>query len=161
MRQTSSAERKSLRSAPNFRPRHDRIVENHVAYPCKIIEQRAEVKAIRATPERLERQIETAGRMPAPIRGERSTAGFPQETLAEVSLPGVICSNKLHMARPRGQRKTARLTVSLDERTYADLTEIARSQDVSIAWLARRALHELVRQHDASETTYRANKKKE
>lgn len=51
------------------------------------------------------------------------------------------------MARPRGKRKSARLTVSLDERIYATLLAIARNEDVSVAWLARRAIQELVERH--------------
>lgn len=51
------------------------------------------------------------------------------------------------MARPRGKRKSARLTVSLDERVYASLLAIARNEDVSVAWLARRAIQELVERH--------------
>ncbi len=51
------------------------------------------------------------------------------------------------MARPRGNRKTARLSVSLDAQDYGVLCEIARSQDVSVAWVVRRAVSELVRSH--------------
>ena len=57
------------------------------------------------------------------------------------------------MGRPRGNRKAARLTVSLDERTYASLLAIARKDDVTVAWLARRAINELVERHsDVSQT---------
>ena len=52
------------------------------------------------------------------------------------------------MARPRGNRKTARLSVSLDARDYAILAEIARKQDVSVAWVVRRAVSEVVRSHE-------------
>src|SRR5579884_4105135 len=48
------------------------------------------------------------------------------------------------MPRPRGNRKTARLSVSLDEREYAALCTLARDRDVSVAWLVRRAVHDLV-----------------
>lgn len=51
------------------------------------------------------------------------------------------------MARPLGNRKTARLSVSLDARDYAILAEIARKEDVSVAWLVRRAVSEVVRSH--------------
>lgn len=51
------------------------------------------------------------------------------------------------MARPRGNRKTARLSISLDARDYAILTEIARKEDVSVAWVVRRAVSEIVRSH--------------
>lgn len=53
------------------------------------------------------------------------------------------------MARPRGNRKTARLSVSLDARDYAVLSEIARKDDVSVAWVVRRAISDLVRAHQA------------
>jgi hypothetical protein len=53
------------------------------------------------------------------------------------------------MARPRGNRKTARLSVSLDAQDYGVLCEIARSQDVSVAWVVRRAVGDLVRGHQA------------
>ena len=51
------------------------------------------------------------------------------------------------MARPCGNRKTARLSISLDARDYAILTEIARKEDVSVAWVVRRAVSEIVRFH--------------
>lgn len=51
------------------------------------------------------------------------------------------------MARPRGNRKTARLSVSLDARDYAVLAEIARKEDVSVAWVVRRDLSGIVRSH--------------
>ena len=53
------------------------------------------------------------------------------------------------MARPRGNRKTARISVSLDPGDYAVLAEIAREKDVSVAWLVRRAVGELVRTHQS------------
>jgi hypothetical protein len=56
------------------------------------------------------------------------------------------------MSRPRGNRKEARLSVSLDEQDYAALTSIARRSDVSIAWLARQAIQALIdREKDKSE----------
>ena len=48
------------------------------------------------------------------------------------------------MARPRGNRKTARISVSFDDRVYAALSSLAHEQDVSIAWLVRRAVHDLI-----------------
>jgi hypothetical protein len=50
------------------------------------------------------------------------------------------------MPRPRGNRKEARLSVSLDGREYAALCELARQRDVSAAWLARQAIHALLEQ---------------
>lgn len=49
------------------------------------------------------------------------------------------------MPRPRGNRKEARLSVSLDEREYADLCTLARSREVSAAWMVRQAIHDLLR----------------
>jgi hypothetical protein len=51
------------------------------------------------------------------------------------------------MGRPRGNRKEARLSVSLDERDYAQLCAMARQQDVSVAWMVRQAVHAMIRQH--------------
>ena len=56
------------------------------------------------------------------------------------------------MPRPRGNRKTARFSVSLDARDYAVLTEIARKEDVSVAWVVRRAVSEIVRSHQEGAT---------
>ena len=56
------------------------------------------------------------------------------------------------MARPRGNRKTARLSISLDAGDYAVLTEIARKEDVSVAWVVRRAVGEIVRSHQEGAT---------
>jgi predicted transcriptional regulator len=48
------------------------------------------------------------------------------------------------MARPRGDRKAARLSVSLDRRIHAQLCALARKNDVSAAWLIRRAVMDLI-----------------
>lgn len=48
------------------------------------------------------------------------------------------------MARPKGNRKLARLTVSLDGQMFSDLRDMAEAADVSVAWLARRAIHDLI-----------------
>jgi hypothetical protein len=49
------------------------------------------------------------------------------------------------MARPKGNRKEARLSVSLDEQEYAELCSLARRDDVSVAWMVRQAIHNLIR----------------
>jgi hypothetical protein len=54
------------------------------------------------------------------------------------------------MARPRGNRKSARLTISLDEEAHATLCAMARSEDVSVAWIVRRAVNELIAAYTAS-----------
>jgi hypothetical protein len=40
--------------------------------------------------------------------------------------------------------KTARLTVNLEQREYASLLALAKQEDVSIAWLIRRAIIEFL-----------------
>lgn len=50
------------------------------------------------------------------------------------------------MPRPRGNRKTARLTVSLDEQAHATLSIFAKRQDVSVAWMVRRAATDFIEQ---------------
>jgi hypothetical protein len=57
------------------------------------------------------------------------------------------CNKHHHMARPKGNRKEARLSVSLDERVYAALRALAHRNDVSVAWMVRHAVHELI-QHN-------------
>jgi hypothetical protein len=48
------------------------------------------------------------------------------------------------MPRPRGDRKSARLSVSLDAQAYAKLSALARESGVSTAWMVRRAVTELI-----------------
>jgi hypothetical protein len=48
------------------------------------------------------------------------------------------------MARPRTNRKTTRLTVSLDDQAHATLAALAVRQDVSLAWMVRRAINEFI-----------------
>lgn len=54
------------------------------------------------------------------------------------------------MARPRGNRRVARLTVSFDEQVHTVLAELARRQDVSVAWIVRRAVTEFIGRHERS-----------
>jgi Ribbon-helix-helix protein, copG family len=44
------------------------------------------------------------------------------------------------MARPKIDKNPARLTVTLDEQDYAEVCRLAASQDVSAAWIIRRAV---------------------
>lgn len=44
------------------------------------------------------------------------------------------------MGRPKSDRKTRRISISLDDRDYQALREIAETNDVSAAWLVRRAV---------------------
>jgi hypothetical protein len=56
------------------------------------------------------------------------------------------------MARPRGNRKEARTSVSFDAGEYAQLCTLAARRDVSVAWLIRHAVHELIRsERDAAQ----------
>jgi len=48
------------------------------------------------------------------------------------------------MARPRGNRKEARLSVSFDAGDYAQLSALAARRNVSVAWLVRQAVLELI-----------------
>jgi hypothetical protein len=48
------------------------------------------------------------------------------------------------MARPKGNRKEARISVSFDGGDYATLRALARRDDVSVAWMVRRAVHDLI-----------------
>ena len=53
-------------------------------------------------------------------------------------------NNSIVMARPRLNRKVARISVSLDEQMYADVFALAGQNDVSVAWLIRKAVAELL-----------------
>jgi hypothetical protein len=48
------------------------------------------------------------------------------------------------MARPKNTRKTARLSVSLDEKSHQTLCFFAQQDDVTLAWLIRRSVHEMI-----------------
>lgn len=44
------------------------------------------------------------------------------------------------------------MSVSLDERDYAQLRALARQHDVSVAWMVRQAVHTLIRQQQDATT---------
>jgi len=48
------------------------------------------------------------------------------------------------MARPRLNRKIVRTSVSFDERTFSEVAQLASQNDVSVAWLVRKAVVELL-----------------
>jgi len=48
------------------------------------------------------------------------------------------------MARPKGKRKQARISVSFDDGEYAALCALARRHDVAVAWMVRQAVHSLI-----------------
>ena len=54
------------------------------------------------------------------------------------------------MARPHSHRKSARLTVSLEEEAYEALHDMAKREDVSVAWIVRRAVNDLIAKQSAA-----------
>lgn len=44
------------------------------------------------------------------------------------------------MARPKSEKQATRLTVSLDAEDYAKICNLANENDVSAAWVIRRAI---------------------
>jgi hypothetical protein len=48
------------------------------------------------------------------------------------------------MARPKGRRKHARISVSFEDADYATLCALAHDRDVSVAWMVRQAVHGLL-----------------
>jgi Ribbon-helix-helix protein, copG family len=48
------------------------------------------------------------------------------------------------MARPKGTPKTNRVTVSLDDKTHKVLQDYSSRDDVSISWLIRRAIADMI-----------------
>ncbi|QKC67670.1 CopG family transcriptional regulator (plasmid) [Mesorhizobium loti] len=46
------------------------------------------------------------------------------------------------MARPKNQKQPARLTVTLDENDYKEVCALAANNDVSAAWVIRRAVQD-------------------
>lgn len=55
------------------------------------------------------------------------------------------------MPRPRGKRLPVRLSVSMEAAVHAKLSRLADRQDVSLAWMIRRALAELIERHEGEE----------
>lgn len=51
------------------------------------------------------------------------------------------------MPRPKGNRKNSRLTVSLDDKDYEILQSLAHKEDVSVAWLVRKAIQDMLVRH--------------
>lgn len=52
------------------------------------------------------------------------------------------------MGRPKTDRKVTRMSVSLDDRDYQALREIAETNDVSTAWLVRRAVSDFLKTNE-------------
>jgi len=55
------------------------------------------------------------------------------------------------MARPRGRKKIARITVNLEAQEYAALVALARAKDLPLAWLIRRAIANMITARSSSE----------
>jgi predicted transcriptional regulator len=51
------------------------------------------------------------------------------------------------MARPKSNRRTVRLSVTLDEDDYKVVRDMAESMDLSTAWMVRRAVTEFIERH--------------
>ena len=50
------------------------------------------------------------------------------------------------MVRPRLNKKVVRVSVSLEEGTYKDLVTLATQKDVSVAWIVRKAVTDMIDQ---------------
>ncbi|EPY4373605.1 ribbon-helix-helix domain-containing protein [Klebsiella pneumoniae] len=48
------------------------------------------------------------------------------------------------MARPRLNKKITRTSISLDEQMFTEVSLLASQNDVSVAWLVRKAISELL-----------------
>jgi len=59
-------------------------------------------------------------------------------------------TNGALMARPRGQKHSVRLSVSLDPQDHAEICRIASDLNLSAAWIVRRAVSEFVDRHEKS-----------
>jgi hypothetical protein len=57
------------------------------------------------------------------------------------------------MPRPRGRIKTARITVNLQPHEYATVLDLARKEDVPLAWLIRRAITDLIAKQEIAPQT--------
>lgn len=56
------------------------------------------------------------------------------------------------MARPKSNKRSVRLSVTLDERDHKAVKEMADSLDLSTAWIVRRAVSEFVERHNKKDT---------
>ena len=57
------------------------------------------------------------------------------------------------VGRPKTNRKITRISVSLDDRDYRALRKIAVANDVSAAWLVRRAIANLLEANTSGQNT--------
>jgi hypothetical protein len=52
----------------------------------------------------------------------------------------VKIASLMHMAQEKRDKQPARLTVTLDERDHSEVCQLAEKNDVSAAWIIRRAV---------------------
>ena len=48
------------------------------------------------------------------------------------------------MARPKGKKPAVRLSISLDPADHAELSGLAAQNDLSVAWMVRKAVSEFI-----------------
>ena len=60
---------------------------------------------------------------------------------------GVVYRGGIILNRTKAQKNSVRLSVSLDEGDYAELSKLAATLDLSAAWMIRRAVSEFVVRH--------------
>jgi Ribbon-helix-helix protein, copG family len=58
---------------------------------------------------------------------------------------GENCTTVIRMGRLKREKQPARLTVTLDERDYSEVCQLAERNDVSAAWVIRRAVQQYLR----------------
>jgi len=56
------------------------------------------------------------------------------------------------MARPKGKRKQARISVSFEDTDYVMLCALAQRHNVSVAWIVRQGVHGLIEQEKTKQT---------
>ena len=60
---------------------------------------------------------------------------------------GAVYRGGIILNRTKAQKNSVRLSVSLDEGEYAELSKLAAALDLSAAWMIRRAVSEFVVRH--------------
>ncbi len=55
------------------------------------------------------------------------------------------------MARPRLSKKVVRISVSLDHRVFDEVNRLVKKYDVSVAWMVRKAVTELLARQEQAE----------
>ena len=60
---------------------------------------------------------------------------------------GAVYTGGNQMARPKGKKVAARLSVGLSEPQHSALTALAEENEATVAWLVRRAVAEFLERH--------------